>query len=126
MPSIESEKSSINANADAWLLKPALSVLVILCLLILGLPPVFPALGSGLLCKYVSWLLTATSPDSCSLIQFSTLEDHLGHLQYPPCPHILDLFQVLLQPGSPFGVAQVDTMGPHLEGLENQAEEFGA
>ena len=41
---------------------------------------------------------------------------------FPPT-HILDLYQV--QPSSPFGVAQVDTMGPHVEGLENQAEEFG-
>ena len=120
MPSMESEKSSIDANTEAWLLSPALSVLI------WGLPPVFPALGSGLLSKYVSWLLTATSPASCSLIQFSTLQDHLGHLGYSPHTHILDLFQVLLQPGSPFGVAQVDTLGPHVEGLENQAEEFGA
>ena len=29
-----------------------------------------------------------------------------------------------MQLGSPFGVAQVDTMGLHVEGLENQAQDF--
>ena len=120
--SVESEETSTNANLDTRLLKPALSVLVVPCLLASALPPVFAALGFGHLCHYTSWLLRQLARPPASRCSAPPQRTTLGILNI--IRHILDLFPVLQRPGCPLGSGRVDTVGTDVEDLESQVEEF--